>query len=227
MKMRILIRIKPRGKYYMAQTYWLKMNCGENLKIIAESRSEVLSKIHGLISVFIEKYGRRYIESHAFKNGLNCPRGYIELPIDTWHCKNTKTPCLLQGELDMSDPEVFFQLCLLSEEIKNGIWNAIIEGKYKGFHHMPGRYRCGLCDKPRIYYNYYYPWELTLLSDHCDIKSIWSNIKRAKELILEGFPRQAIYTALCCDCFIKASKYLPEVILSEYEINSYDYLRNK
>lgn len=226
--MLILIRMKPRGKYFMAQTCWPKMDCGENLKIIAQSRSEAISKIRGLISVFIEGFGRRYIESRTFKNSrLNCPQGYIELPIDTWYCKNTKTPCPLQGQLDISDPEAFFKLCLLSEETKNEIWNAIIEGKYKGFHHIPGRYRCGLCDKPRIYYNYYYPWELTLMSDHFDIISIWSDIKRAKELILKGFPSKAIYTALCCECFKKASKFLPEINLSEYEIIIYDYRRSK
>jgi len=227
MKMHILIRIKFKGKYYVAQTCWPKNDCGENLKIIAQSRIEAISKICGLISVFIEEFGRRYIESRAFTNKLNCPQGYIHLPIDTWHCKNNKTPCPLQGQLDISDPEEFFNYCLLSEEIKNGIWNAIIIGKYKGFHHMPDRYRCGLCDKPRIYYNYYYPWELTLLSDHCDIVSIWNDIKRVKELILNGFPSKAKFTALCCECFKKASTFLPEVDLSEYETIIYDYQRNK
>jgi len=117
------------------------MDCGENLKSVADSRSGAISIMHGLISVFIEEFGRRYIESSEFKKIINCPQGKIELPIDTWHCKDTKTPCPLQGQLDISDPEVFLKLCLLSEETKNGILNAILEGKYKGFHHVPGRYR--------------------------------------------------------------------------------------
>jgi len=228
MKMFILIRIKPRGEYFVAQTCWPTKYCGQNLKIIAQIRSEAITKIHELISVFIEGFGRRYIESCDSKNSrLNCPQGYLELPIDVWCCKNTKTPCPLQGLLDTSNSEKYFKLCLVSEETKNGIWNAIIRGKYKGFHHVPSRYRCGLCDRPRIYYNYHYPWELTLLSDHCDIKSIWSDIKRAKELVFRGFSSVAVHTALCCGCFQKASRFLPEINLSEYEIIIYDYRRSK
>lgn len=224
MKMFILIRIKPRGRYFVAQTCWPTRYCGQNLKINAQSRSEAISKMRELVSVFIEGFGRRYIESWAFENSrVNCPQGYVELPIDMWHCKNTKTPCPLQGLLNISNPEEYFKLCLLSEETKNRIWNAVVEGKYKGFHHVPGRYHCELCDKPRIYHNYYYPWELTLLSDHCDIKSIWSDIKRAKELVFRGFPSVAVHNALCCKCFKEASKFLPEINLSEYEIIIYDY----
>lgn len=177
--------------------------------------------------MFIEDIGRSYIESSENKNKINCPQSRIELPLDAWYCKTAKTACPRQGQLDMSEKNSFFTTCLLSEETKKGIWNAIISGKYKGFHHVPGRFRCGLCDKPQINYNYHFPWELTSLGDHCDISSIWNNIKRAKELILDGFPRGAISTKLCSECFLKVSNFVPEINLSEYEIITYEYKRNK
>lgn len=98
MKMFVLVRIKPEGRYFLTKTCWSTKHCGQNLKIIIQSRNKAIAKIQELISVFIEGFGRRYIDSGMSKKGrLNCPQGYIELPIDTWHCKNTKTPCPLQG----------------------------------------------------------------------------------------------------------------------------------
>ena len=227
MKMHILLQITSGENGHLAQTCWPNDKCGNVKKSVANSKNEAISRVRKLVSNFIEEYGRQYIEPTENNNCINCPQGKTELPIDNWHCKDTKTSCPLQGQLSMSDPDVFFERCLLAEEKKNGIWNAIVKGEYKGFHHIPGRYLCGLCNKSRRYYNYHFPWELTHLSAHCDLSSIWNNPKRAKELILSGFPREAITTYLCCECFFKASKYIPEININEYEVMIYEYIRNK
>lgn len=228
MKMSILIHIMPKGEYFIAQTSWSAELCGQNMKIIAHSKTEALSIIRKSVSAFIEGFGRRHIESWASHDeSVNCPEGYVKLPIDLWYCKHTKKRCPVQAEVNIANSEYFFERCLASDETKNGIWNAINKGEYKGFHHVVGRYKCGSCDNSRRYYNYHYPWELTLLSEHCDMESIWSDVERAKELIRKDFPRAAKYTALCCDCFKKVARLFPEIDLSEYEIITHDYQRNK
>jgi len=225
MKMSILVHITHKGKKFIAQTCWLTDLCGPNLVATAESRDEVISKMYQAISEFIESFGRQYIKHwSASKEGVNCPQAYIVLPADLWYCKNTKESCPLQAWIDLTNPEKFFEKCLLSDEKqKEGIQRAITEGKYNGFHHVPGRYRCCLCNEPRVYFNYHYPWELTLLSYHCDIESIWN--KRAKELVFKNFPRAARYAALCSNCFLRVSEFLPEIDVSEYEIITYNYKR--
>ena len=118
----------------------------------------------------------------------------------------------------MVTPEEFLRNCLLPKKQKDGIWNAIIKKKYIGFHHLPGRYRCGLCE-PQRHRSYFYPWELTFLNFHCDIDSIWGDSNRRKELILNDFPHAAIYSALCCKHFKEISiKFLPEINISEYVV---------
>lgn len=198
------------------------------MKSVDKSRDEALSKLHKSVITFIEGPGRQYIELKSSNNKMvNCPQGHVEMPVDVWHCKTTKKCCPIQAHVDLTSKDKFFEYCLVSEERKNGIWNAINEGSYKGFHHVVGRYQCGICDNAKINFNNHYPWELTPLSEHCDIESIWSNIERAKELISKDFPRAALYTALCCDCFKKVARLFPEIDLLEYEIITYIYQRSK
>jgi hypothetical protein len=171
------------GKNFIAQTSWSTEECGQNLKIIAQSREEAFSKIYESISIFIEGFGRQYISSWSYNNEVvSCPQAYLELPIDLWCCKNNKVACPLQAQINILNREQFFQSCLLSEK-KSDIWNAIIKGKYTGFHHIPGRSKCGTCKSSKTYSNYHYPWELTFLSDCCDIKSVWSDIERRKNYL--------------------------------------------
>ena len=228
--MTVLIRVKPKGKCFEARTCWPTDYCGENIIAVAQSRSDAISMLPECLTLFIEESGRKYIESDSFEKGLlNCPQGHVKLPIDIWYCKNAKTACPLQGQLNISEPESFFKLCLLPDETKKGIWNAIKEEKYKGFHHMQGRFRCCLCNKTKSQqgFNYHYPWELTLLSDHCDIKSIWNDPNRAKDLVLKGVHVSALYSSLCWACFQEVSNFLPEINRSEYESISCNYQRSK
>jgi len=228
MKMSILIHLMPNEEYFVAETCWPTKHCGQNVKVIAQNRKEAFSQISKAIPTFIESFGRQYIDSWAnYSNKVNCPEGIVEMPIDLWCCKKTKNTCPIQAQIDLINPNEFFENCLLSEEKRNGIFNAIEKGSYKGFHHVVGRYQCGTCNKSKIYFNFHYPWELTHLSKHCDIESIWFNdIERAKDLIRKNMPRSAIYSALCCDCFKKIAKLFPEIDLSEYETISYNYQRS-
>ena len=222
MEMLVLAKVKPEEDYFLAQTCWIDY-CGDNIKVKASSRDEAISYLPEYVSKFIEIHGRKHIESCSFdETHVNCPQAFILLPLDAWYCKNTKQNCPIQGWLDMSNKANFFKSCLVQEKVKNGIWGSIVQGKYRGFHHVPGRYLCALCENDNINYNYHYPWELTILSDHCKINEIWHNPERAKQLIKNGFPRSS-FGYLCAKCFIKVSKFLPEIKTSEYFIIHYNY----
>ncbi len=217
MKGKILIRIMSKNYKFIAETCWPD-EYFQNINVIAESRSKAISEICGKVIAFIEDFGIQYIQFLKSNRHINCQQGRIELPIDLWYCKNTKTACPIQANIDKTNPEEFFKQCLLNKRQKEGIWKAITENKYIGFHHIPGRYRCRLC-KPGKVWSYYYPWELTLLEFHCDIYKIWNNPKRRHELILKNFPCSAMYSALCCKHFKEvSSKFLPEIDLSNYGV---------
>ena len=227
MKMTILTQIKEKNSLYNIKTKWLTEYFLPNIDLVAPSKSEAIKEMSEQISVVIEEYGRIYINYHSIYNGLiNCPQGYVALPLDSWYCKDTKTSCPLQAQLNMLNKEDFFNLCTNTDEKKEGIWNAIANFKYRGFHHIVGKYRCVLCNKKRNYYNYHYPWELTYLGDNCDMITIWDDIERAKELIKSGFPRVAKNSALCSKCFLKISNMIQEIDLSTYEIIEYNYERS-
>lgn len=226
MKMLVLAKVRPEGDVVLAQTCWISY-CGDNIKVYGASRHEAISNLSKQVSAFIEESARKYIEAHSMRNGkINCPQAFILLPLDMWYCKKSKTNCSLQGQLDISNPQTFYSLCPLPEKMKNGIWDSIIDGTYKGFHHMPGRYKCVLCQKDKINFNYHYPWELTLLSDHCNIVEIWKDPRRASQLIATGFSLSALYGSLCANCFKNSAKLLPEIKLEEYDTIVYEYHRS-
>jgi hypothetical protein len=226
MKMSLLARVRSEKGVSTAQTCWVS-DCGSNLRVQAKTRAEAISQLNNEISKFIEELGRSYIESHsASSDTINCPQASVHVPIDTWHCKAAKTVCPLQGQIRISNPQTFLSSCPLNEKLKTGILKAIAQGKYKGFHHMPGRYKCVLCENDKINYNYHYPWELTFLADHCNIEEIWSNTRRASQIIVNDFPLSALSGALCADCFRKIAKLFPEIRLEEYETIVYDYHRS-
>lgn len=224
--MQILTRIQAEGHVYMAQNYWVS-DCRENIKVYGSTRDEALATLHKRVISFIETSAREYIDAHSSSRGkINCPQAFILLPIDMWHCKYSDIGCSLQGQLDTLNPSKFFELCSQPEDIKKQIVSTIQKGQYKGFHHLPGRYKCTLCQKPKMSFNYHYPWELTHIADHCDIIEIWKDKKRACNLITNGLPLSALSGSLCNDCFKKVAKLFPEIKLEEYVTIVYEYHRS-
>jgi hypothetical protein len=226
MKMSILARVSFLENCFVAQTCWVKY-CGDNIEIHAGTKDEAILNLNKAVALFIEHCARKYVEDVSNSNGkINCPEAYVCLPADTWHCKIDKETCPLQGQIDIFDHHTFLNSCKSSQTMKSGIWSAITHGKYKGFHHMPGRYECVLCRKAETNFNYHYPWELTFLADHCKITEIWKDPRRASQLIINGFPLSALSGALCEVCFRKVAKSFPEIRLEDYETIVYEYQRS-
>jgi hypothetical protein len=113
------------------------------------------------------------------------------------------------------DGSWFLAGCLLGEERKEGIFRAISEGEYGGFHHVRGRYLCVRCadekgsDRP---FSYHYPWELSSLEDFTPFDPRRDVIEKLKILMRARIPRSAILNALCAPHSVEiAGLRYPEV----------------
>ncbi|MDO9592561.1 MAG: hypothetical protein Q7I98_05120, partial [Erysipelotrichaceae bacterium] len=152
----------------------------------------------------------------------------FKVPIDVWKCKQIDVNCPLQAVIYLDDWDFFSKHCLESEDKKKKIWNSLQNGKYKGFHHILGRYSCGICKNKngQLSFNYHYPWELTFLSTHIDILSIRNDNEQMKKLMKQNLPLEAMSNALCSGCFYMITTFFPEIDLSLYEIIEYDFYRD-
>ncbi|WP_305947136.1 hypothetical protein [Vreelandella aquamarina] len=101
--------------------------------------------------------GRRYV---------NCPEGFVKLPIDIWCCKLTGEACSIQASVNPEDEPGFRHGCHADSDKQDKILKTIRTGKYDGFHHVPGRSLCIACEekggKKESFY-YHFPWEFAEL----------------------------------------------------------------
>ena len=141
---------------------------------------------------------------------IQCPEGYIELPADIWMCKLNKQICFLQCAVQLNNQSNFFQKCHAPIERKVNIFKTIENGKYKGFHHMPGRYLCAACEDKAVkkrYSFYHYQWEFAELDF-----AIGKSYEATEKLLTKiGLPTFYVSVPICSNCcFEFAEKYLPE-----------------
>lgn len=133
------------------------------------------------------------------ENGIDCPFGTIKLPIDLWYCKLTKQACPIQAWLDPPAYTNFERYCKGDEKTKAGIKEAIRTSKYKGQHHLPGRYLCPLCKSSKGSRRYFYEGDLYWLCDFVDIDSYETRCNIVKARI-----SLAVYSSkICKDCLDK------------------------
>ncbi|EOV9410016.1 hypothetical protein ACN5W3_004472 [Vibrio parahaemolyticus] len=133
---------------------------------------------------------------------VNCPQAYVELPIDLWKCKFSKKACQIQAMVNTKDKEEFVNKCTATETQKEGIYTAIQDGKYSGFHHVPGRYLCVGCEvNPKIKnsFQYHYELEMQKVDELIDISDAeWIEIMSKDNSITRAFT----YCSVCTDCAI-------------------------
>lgn len=153
---------------------------------------------------------------------INCPEGKIKLPIDLWYCKITDKSCPLQASINTEKWDEFHKYCLAPKERQEGIGQAITSERYKGFHHMPGRYLCPTC-KPSRKGNwdraYHFPWELEPL----EVYVPYNEEELRLEIIKHGIPSSAQFGALCRNCLndILTRLGLPSVELQNSQPKGY------
>jgi len=158
----------------------------------------------------------------------NCPEGAIKLPADIWVCKVAKETCPIQAQVFLDEPDRFFEGCLLDEDRKRGIFGAVSQGEYRGFHHVRGRYLCVRCADERgndSAFSYHYPWELSSLEDFTPFDPQRDLIEKLKILIRAGIPRSAILNALCARHSVEIAGLLYPAVAANLRVLEFDVRR--
>lgn len=182
--------------------------------------SEYFEKhLHKTLGKWIE-----YIKSMGSEDECNCPQGHIELPIDLWKCKLDNSTCSLQAKVNFSNKEEFYNGCTANEVQKDGIFSAITEGKYDGFHHVAGRYLCVSCEaNPKIKTNFQYHYEIEL--HHLQNLLTVPDEEIKEKLRWSKYPSSSTFCAICTDCALDVIHQLfPSEIerFRKLEINYYE-----
>jgi hypothetical protein len=132
-------------------------------------------------------------------DSVNCPEGYIKLPIDLWCCKISSQICQLQANISLDDKESFLKGCHAPNNKKDAILKTVLSGRYEGFHHVPGRYLCVACEakggKKGTFF-YHYPWEFAELD--LALGETYENTHR--NLITRGWPTTFVSCPVCASC---------------------------
>lgn len=215
MKVKFLIYIVRQS-----QQSWIA-RCPATSKVsnACHSRRDVIKDIRNKLAQFLQIEGKKYLSSwKGTPEIINCPEGFIELPIDLWKCKLNKKICPLQAKIFIKDKVEFMVGCLAPGGRKKAIFETIKDSRYEGFHHMPGRYKCPLC-VGREYSKYHYPWELTPLSEFFDVHSTEFRIAYIKKGIdLAGYAH-----SLCPDCFRTVVSKIDLNLENEFDTQELDF----
>lgn len=221
MKVKFLIHIVRQNN----QSWVAKCPAISKVSAACLSREEALKDLENQLVRYLQTDCQSYLS--AFKGTgdvINCPEGYIDLPIDVWKCKLDDKICPLQAQVLITEKAKFLSECHAPEGRKQAIFKAIKDHKYDGFHHIPGRYLCPLC-KGKIHRRYYYPWELTIPSKFFNVTEIEQRLTLRRRLIERNIDIDAGYIALCPKCFKSVvSEIDPKVkeLLEILELNFFD-----
>jgi len=170
------------------------------LKAFAPTRQEAIAMMKTKLEGYVNTQGVYYIDSISRSpDGVCCPEGLLDLQCDIWKCKLDRKICKLQAWIPVDNKECFFATCHASEQTKEDKYRTVVNRKYEGAHHFPGRYLCPICHSRKIDTRYHYPWELTSLSHFVDIED--SGFREA--LVENGISMSVISSNLCPDCFIQ------------------------
>ena len=207
MKTKFLFKIIQNENNLEAISSWDESNI-PNCRIHEKTEDELLKTIDKEVENLINTSCTIYIVKNSqSETHINCPKLKIILPIDSFYCKVDNNICMLGRDVEKTNKNYFIKNCRITAQ-KEGIWNAIETQKYKGFHHLIGRYLCPYCEhknenKNEIKFNYHYPWEFFKLYQEIKIDRDMK-IKMIKNKI----PSFIFYSALCADCSIDINNKL-------------------
>jgi hypothetical protein len=216
-----------------AKTCWTD-RAGPELQFEVPESGALDSIAEEAITNYVESQGIEYLNQFSHGDGwVNCPEGRAKVPADVWHCKITDEPCPIQAQIELDDKELFFDGCNLEDhekkvrgkhgkspqEHKKGIWGAVTSGDYRGHHHDPGSVPCSFCDEGKFREEYYFPWEVTRLSDHVDD---YESARTSRELVISDLAYD-LKNTICADCFISLSESYPGIEFQSYGIDPSRY----
>lgn len=147
----------------------------------------------------IEIEGKPWVQHWSSPDGQpNCPEGAIELPSDIWMCKLSGKICIIQATVSV-DRKKFFEGCHAPRKKKEQIHDLVSNGKYLGFHHVPGRYLCVGCESKggkKESYFYHYPWEFAEL----DVALLMSHEELYALLMERNYSHIYVTCPICASC---------------------------
>ncbi len=220
MKVKLLAKISNHGDEYQ-----ITSQAEPRLIIIDSNKDEGVIRLAEYFDKHLVKTLGKWIDfwkNMGEENACNCPEGYIELPIDLWKCKYNKNSCNLQARVDISDRNAFFKGCTATIKQKEGIFTAIKNGKYDGFHHVPGRNLCVMCEqnpKKSVSHQYHYEIEMQFIEDL--ISETEDDFLRI--IAKSKYPRAIKYCAICTECTLEILADLFPIHLPKYQMMVIDY----
>lgn len=224
MRTRILTKIKRDGNNWVGLAY---TKDGAFCKERGLTTDSVNSRLEESINQYLSIFAKQWIEAmkHSGNQEIpNCPEGAIKLPSDVWICKLTKEPCPIQAMVFTKDKDLFMENCQAHSPRKEQIFDTVANGKYDGFHHVPGRYLCVECDNEpkKTTLKYHYPWEMTHIEDCVPFPSTLTRPQFRVLLKKKGLNPYAANNALCAlHCQELAQNLNPQVAagMSVFETN--------
>ena len=196
-------------KAYIDNRY--ELNCSILPEVVvSDSEDECIEILKDKLADFLRSIGKEYVDKHKGchlgDEKINCPQGFVLLPLDSWHCKHDKALCTLQASIDPNNEVNFLKNCRAAN--KQSIFNTIEQQRYKGFHHTPGRHLCPSCDvslkMSQQNFKYHYPWELYPLWDIVNFE----DQEIVKALIKSDISPSVAHSKVCASCFIKVAREL-------------------
>ncbi len=195
-----------------------------SLPYAAKNMEHATEVAHKLCSDNIDYEGRPWINSWSKEKDnkkINCPEGYIKLPIDLWCCKLSKEMCSLQANIPLDNKDQFLDGCHANEQRKEDIFNTVSNGKYDGFHHVPGRYLCVACEnkkKKTNSFSYHYPWEFAEL----DIALGKSYEETRVILTKKSLPSTYVSCPLCASCCNEIATKIDPSLTAQLKVLEFD-----
>jgi len=230
MKTRVLARTIHENDKWVAQAYQQE---GVFCSASGITEAQALEHLKNEVGEILATSGQAWLKRWRGAAGTpNCPEGTVELLIDVWVCKLKNETCPIQAQVSLEEPNIFFQHCLAESDRKQQIFDAVTKQKYRGFHHLPGRYLCVGCENEgkAINFRYHYPWELTQLSAYYpfSVECDWPQIRL--KLICSGpsgksSSLSAISTALCAKHCKSLAEQLEPSLAAQLRTLEFDITR--
>jgi ferredoxin len=173
---------------------------GLSLPYAARDREHAIEVAQKFCSDFAHAQGKEWVAFWSSPDGqVNCPEGAIELPSDVWVCKLSGKMCELQAAVSIKNKAEFFGKCHAAPPQKEAIFKLVESGKYRGFHHVPGRNICVACEakgRKKESFFYHYPWEFAEL----DAALHWSYEEALHLISAAKIPVNRVMCPLCASC---------------------------
>jgi hypothetical protein len=204
MILRALVRFNSSTNRHVAEVYNLEQFAAFDVPTVEQARNELKAALARECTKVVKKIIH---DANIRGSSVSCPEGFLNKSTDSWYCKLNEKICMLQASVDTSDEKHFMDGCHAEEEKKKAIFKAILTGKYSGFHHVPGRYRCIACeskDIPCEKYELHFRFEMSGLDKALKI----SNNKLLRLLKRHGQNTNYALTLLCAPCCLELAQIL-------------------